>query len=74
MIEALITFTQDYLLKFGFLTLNAVYIVFLLITFQQARAMNRVITANRVSNLIIYFALVNIVIGILIFVAALVIL
>ncbi len=74
MIENLIFIAQEYLLKFGFLILNGIYIIFLFITFQQAKAMNRVITASRVSNLIIYFALVNIFIGILIFVTALVIL
>ncbi len=72
--DSLIILIQEYLFKIGFLILNGVYIIFLLIVFQQAKAMDRVITASRVSNLIIYVALVNIFIGILIFVAALVIL
>jgi hypothetical protein len=74
MFETLFTFIQDYLLKFGFLVLNGIYIIFLVIVFQQANAMKRVIDAGFVSNLIIYFALANIIIGILIFVAAFVIL
>ena len=74
MIESLFIFIQDYLLKIGFLILNGVYIVFLFIVFQQANAMKRVINAGNDSILIIYFALANIIIGILIFVAALVIL
>jgi hypothetical protein len=72
--ESLFTFIQDYLLKFGFLILNAVYVIFLIIVFQQANAMKRVIDTGFVSSLIIYFTLANIVIGILIFIAALVIL
>jgi len=74
MIESILTFIQDYLLKVGFLILNGVYIIFLLIVFQQANSMKKVIDAGSVSNLIILFALANIIIGILIFVAALVIL
>lgn len=74
MIESILNFIQDYLLKIGFLILNGFYIIFLLIVFQQANAMKRVIDTGTDSNLIIYFALANIIIGILIFVAALVIL
>jgi hypothetical protein len=74
MFETLFTLIQDYLLKIGFLILNAVYVIFLFIVFQQANAMKRVIDTGFVSNLIIYFTLANIVIGILIFIAALVIL
>lgn len=74
MIENIFIFIQDYILKLGFLFLNAVYVIFLFIVFQQANAMKRVIDAGPVSSLIIYFALANIIIGILIFVAALVIL
>jgi len=72
--ESLFIFIQDYLLKIGFLILNAVYVIFLFIVFQQANAMKRVIDTGFVSSLIIYFTLANIVIGILIFIAALVIL
>jgi hypothetical protein len=74
MIGNFIYFAGEYLLKWGFLALNGVYILFLIIIFQQAKAMDRVITASKVSNLIIYVALANILIGILIFVTALVIL
>jgi len=74
MLETLFTFIQDYLLKIGFLILDAVYVIFLVIVFQQANAMKRVIDTGFVSNLIIYFALANIIIGILIFIAAFVIL
>ena len=74
MFETILTFAQDYLLKLGFLLLNGIYIVFLLIVYKQANAMNRVIHDNGASSLINYIALVNIVIGILIFVTALVIL
>lgn len=74
MLESLFIFIQDYLLKIGFLILNGVYVVFLFIIFQQANAMKRVIDTGLDSNLIIYFALANIIIGILIFISALVIL
>ena len=74
MLESIFIFIQDYLLKFGFLILNGIYIIFLIIVFQQANAMKRVIDVGFVSNLIIYFALANIIIAILIFIAALVIL
>jgi hypothetical protein len=74
MIENLFIFIQEYILKFGFLILDAVYVVFLFVVFQQANAMKKVVDTGLVSNLLIYFALANIVIGILIFVAALVIL
>ena len=74
MLESLFVFIQDYILKIGFLILNGVYVVFLFIIFQQANAMKRVVDTGPDSNLIIYFALANIIIGILIFVAALVIL
>ena len=74
MLESLLTFIQDYLLKFGFLLLNGIYIIFLIIVLQQANAMKRVIDTGFSSSLIIYFALANIVIGILIFISALVIL
>ena len=74
MLETLFTFIQDYLLKIGFLILDAVYVIFLVIVFQQANAMKRVIDTGFVSNLIIYFALANIIIVILIFIAAFVIL
>ena len=72
--DQLLYFAQEYLLKWGFLALNGVYIIFLIIVFQQTKAMERVVSASKVSNLIIYAALVNILIGILIFITALVIL
>jgi hypothetical protein len=74
MLETLFILIQDYLFKVGFLILNGLYILFLFIIFQQANAMKRVINTGGDSNLIIYFALANIVIGILIFLSALVIL
>ncbi len=74
MLETIIFFLQNYLLKIGFLILSGIYIIFLLIILQQARAMSRVVNDKGASSLINYFALVNILIGILIFVAALVIL
>lgn len=74
MSETILPFIQDYLFKIGFLILVGVYIIFLFILLQQANAMKRVIDTGFASNLIIYFALANIVIGVLIFVAALVIL
>ena len=74
MLNDALLFLSNYLLKFGFLILDGIYIVFLFIVFQQANAMKKVIDPGIVSNLLIYFALANIIIGILIFVAALVIL
>lgn len=64
----------DLVFKLGFLILNGVYILFLLIVYQQTRSMSRVIHDHGASSLINLIALANIVIGILIFVAALVIL
>lgn len=74
MLESFFIFIQDYILKFGFLILNGIYVIFLIIILQQANAMKRVIDTGFISNLIIYFALANIIIGILIFISALVIL
>lgn len=74
MLENLGSFFQDYLLKGGFLILNGVYIIFLMVVLQQAKAMKGVIDAGPVSSLLIYIVLANILVGILIFVAALVIL
>jgi hypothetical protein len=74
MLNDIFLFLSNYLLKIGFLILDGIYIAFLFIVFQQARAMKSVIDPGIVSSLLIYFALANIIIGILIFVAALVIL
>lgn len=64
----------DLILKIGFLILNGIFIIFLIIVLQQARSMSKVIHDNGASSLINFIALANIIIGILIFVAALVIL
>lgn len=74
MLDTLLFFLQEYILKIGFLILNGVYILFLFIIYQQTKAMSKVVNDKGSSSLINYFALVNILIGILIFVAALVIL
>ena len=74
MLDSVFLFFSNYLLKVGFLILDGIYVVFLFVLFQQANAMKKVIEPGLVSNLLIYFALANIIIGILIFVAALVIL
>ena len=74
MLETIFNFITQYLFKIGFLILNGIYIVFLFIVYKQTKALDNVIHDNGASSLINFVALVNIVIGFLIFVAALVIL
>ena len=62
------------LFKIGFLILDGILTIYLFVVYQQTKAMKRVIDDAPSSNLIILVALVNIVIAILIFVAALIIL
>lgn len=62
------------LIKIGFLILNGFYIAFLLIVFKQAHAMQNVINDDSASSLVDGVALINIIVGICLFVAALVIL
>ncbi len=75
MLDLILSLFQGFLLiKVGFLTINALYVVFLLIVFNQSRAMTRVINDSPASSIISLFALFNIIVGISIFVAALIIL
>lgn len=67
-------FSAANLFKFGFLILNGILIIYLLVVYQQSQAMRRVIDDNGGSNLINLVALANIFIAIAIFVAALIIL
>ncbi len=67
-------FTAANLFKLGFLILNGILIAYLLVVFQQAQSMRKVIDDNGGSNLINLVALANIVVAIAIFVAALIIL
>jgi hypothetical protein len=62
------------LLKIAFLILNALYVAFLLVIYKQTHAMNRVVTDSGASTLVNTVALINILLGISLFVAALVIL
>lgn len=75
MLEALANIFQGFVLvKIGFLIINALYIGFLLVVYKQSRAMQRVITDDGASGLIDTIALVNIIVGVSVFVAALIIL
>jgi hypothetical protein len=62
------------LVKVGFLIVNALYIAFILVVYKQAKAMQNVIDDAGTSGLIDTVALINIIAGIIIFIAALIIL
>ncbi|KKQ34516.1 MAG: hypothetical protein US51_C0036G0009 [Microgenomates group bacterium GW2011_GWA2_37_6] len=62
------------LVKIGFLILNGLYLAFLLVVYKQSRAMQRVVNDGSASSIVNSFALLNVILGILLFVAALVIL
>lgn len=62
------------LIKIGFLILSGLYLVFLLVVYKQAHAMQRVANDGSASSIVNSFALLNVILGILLFVAALVIL
>ena len=75
MLDLISTLLQGFILiKIAFLILNGFYVVFLLIVFKQAHAMQNVINDQGSSSLIDTVALFNIIVGICLFVAALVIL
>lgn len=62
------------LVKIGFLILSGLYLAFLLVVYKQAHAMQRVVSDGAASSMVNSFALLNLILGILLFVAALVIL
>lgn len=62
------------LIKIGFLILSGLYLVFLLVVYKQAHSMQRVVNDGSASSIVNSFALLNVILGILLFVAALVIL
>lgn len=75
MLEQIINLFQFLtILKFAFLLLNLIVIIFLLIVFKQARAMQKVVDDGASSILLNSIALFNVIIGMIIFVAALIIL
>lgn len=75
MLDLIFNFFQGFILiKIGLLILSGFYTIFLLVVFKQAHAMQRVINDGITSSLINFIALFNIVIGILLFVAALILL
>lgn len=75
MLDLILNFFQGFILvKLGILILGGFYIAFLLVVFKQTHAMQRVIDENITSNLINLIALFNIVVGILLFVTALIVL
>lgn len=63
-----------FLIKIIFLVLTAFYIGFLLVVYKQAHAMQNVVNDDGASGIVNNLALLNIIVGILLFVAALVIL
>lgn len=62
------------LIKITFLIVNGIYVAFLLVVYKQSRAMQAVVNDDGASSLLNTIALLNILIGISLFVAALVIL
>lgn len=75
MLESLIGILQGLVLvKLGLLIVSALYIAFLLVVFKQSKAMQNVINDTTTSGLIDTIAFSQIVIGIAIFIAALIIL
>ncbi len=62
------------LIKITFLTVNGIYLAFLLVVYKQGRAMQAVVNDDGASSLLNTVALLNILIGISVFVAALIIL
>lgn len=74
MLDEVAVFAGSYLLKIGFLILNGILIAFLIIVFQQAKSMEKVIKDDGASTLINFVSLANIVVAIGIFVTALVLL
>jgi hypothetical protein len=74
MLDLINSITALSVIKIAFLLITGIYIAFLLVVFKQARAMAGVIRDNSASGILNSIALFNVLIGILIFVAALVIL
>lgn len=75
MLEQFISLFQFLIiLKFAFLLLNLIVIIFLLIVYKQARAMQKVVDDGASSILLNSIALFSVIIGMIIFVAALIIL
>ena len=62
------------LIKVTFLIVSGIYVAFLLVVYKQSRAMQAVVNDNGASSLLNLIALLNIFVGISLFVAALVIL
>ena len=74
MLDQVAVFAGSYLLKIGFLILDALLVIFLIVIYQQARSMDKVLHDDGASTLINFVALANIVVAIAIFVTALVLL
>ena len=75
MLDNLLNIFQGFfLIKLGFLIICGIFTFFLFIVYKQAKAMNRVIIDGNGSGLVNSVALFNLFVGILIFVAALIIL
>lgn len=62
------------LIKVTFLIVSGIYVAFLLVVYKQSRAMQAVVNDNGASSLLNLIALLNVFVGISLFVAALVIL
>lgn len=62
------------LIKVTFLVVNGIYVGFLLVVYKQSRAMQAVVNDNGASSLLNTVALFNIIVGVLLFVTALIIL
>ena len=62
------------LIKATFLIVNGIYVGFLLVVYKQARAMQAVVNDGSSSSLLNSVALFNIIVGVLLFVTALIIL
>jgi len=68
------TFSALTLIKVLFLVVNGMYVAFLLVVYKQSRAMQAVVNDGTSSQLLNTIALLNIIIGVSLFVAALIVL
>lgn len=75
MLEEIFNITQTLtIIKILFLIVNGIYVAFLLVVYKQSKSMQAVVNDGSASSFVSSIAFINIVIGISLFVAALIIL
>lgn len=75
MLEEIFNLTQTLtIIKIIFLIVTGIYVAFLLVVYKQARAMQSVVNDDGASSFVNSIAFINIVVGISLFVTALIIL